>query len=51
VESIVMIAQALGVRTVAEGVEDDATLALLRKYGVDYAQGWHLGAPAPVDPA
>jgi diguanylate cyclase (GGDEF)-like protein/PAS domain S-box-containing protein len=51
VESIVMIAQALGVRTVAEGVEDDATLALLRRYGVDFAQGWHLGAPAPVEPA
>jgi diguanylate cyclase (GGDEF)-like protein/PAS domain S-box-containing protein len=51
VESIVMIAQALGVRTVAEGVEDDATLGLLRKYGVDFAQGWHLGAPAPVEPA
>jgi diguanylate cyclase (GGDEF)-like protein/PAS domain S-box-containing protein len=51
VESIVMIAQALGVRTVAEGVEDEATLGLLRKYGVDFAQGWHLGAPAPVEPA
>jgi diguanylate cyclase (GGDEF)-like protein/PAS domain S-box-containing protein len=51
VESIVMIAQALGVRTVAEGVEDEATLGLLRKYGVDYAQGWHLGAPAPLEPA
>jgi diguanylate cyclase (GGDEF)-like protein/PAS domain S-box-containing protein len=51
VESIVMIAQALGVRTVAEGVEDEATLTLLRKYGVDFAQGWHLGAPAPVEPA
>ena len=49
VESIVMIAQALGVRTVAEGVEDQATLALLRKYGVDFAQGWHLGAPTPVE--
>jgi diguanylate cyclase (GGDEF)-like protein/PAS domain S-box-containing protein len=48
VESIVMIAQSLGVRTVAEGVEDEATLGLLRKYGVDYAQGWHLGAPAPL---
>ncbi len=51
VESIVMIARALGVRTVAEGVEDEATLGLLRKYGVDFAQGWHLGAPAPVEPA
>jgi diguanylate cyclase (GGDEF)-like protein/PAS domain S-box-containing protein len=51
VESIVMIAQALGVRTVAEGVEDEATLGLLRKYGVDFAQGCHLGAPAPLEPA
>jgi diguanylate cyclase (GGDEF)-like protein/PAS domain S-box-containing protein len=51
VESIVLIASGLGVRTVAEGVEDAASLALLRKYGVDRAQGWHLGAPAPVEPA
>ncbi|MGH2744399.1 MAG: EAL domain-containing protein, partial [Thermoleophilaceae bacterium] len=50
VQSIVMIAEALGVRTVAEGVEDAATLDLLRRYGVDLAQGWHLGAPAPVEP-
>jgi len=47
----VMIARALGVETVAEGVEDAATLELLREYGVDRAQGWHLGAPAPVEPA
>jgi EAL domain-containing protein (putative c-di-GMP-specific phosphodiesterase class I) len=51
VESIVMIARALGVRTVAEGVEDEATLTLLREYGVDFAQGCHLGAPAPLEPA
>jgi diguanylate cyclase (GGDEF)-like protein/PAS domain S-box-containing protein len=51
VESIVMIARALDVRTVAEGVEDEATLRLLRRYGVDRAQGWHLGAPAPVERA
>jgi diguanylate cyclase (GGDEF)-like protein/PAS domain S-box-containing protein len=51
VQSIVMIARALGVQTVAEGVEDAATLGLLREFGVDRAQGWHLGAPAPVEPA
>jgi diguanylate cyclase (GGDEF)-like protein/PAS domain S-box-containing protein len=51
VESIVMIARALDIRTVAEGVEDEATLKLLRRYGVDFAQGWHLGAPAPLEPA
>ncbi|HEV2874335.1 MAG TPA: EAL domain-containing protein [Thermoleophilaceae bacterium] len=49
VQSIVMIARALGVRTVAEGVEDEATLVLLRRYGVDRAQGWHLGRPVPFE--
>ena len=49
VQSIVLIARGLGVRTVAEGVEDAAALRLLREYGVDRAQGWHLGAPAPVE--
>jgi diguanylate cyclase (GGDEF)-like protein/PAS domain S-box-containing protein len=51
VKSIVMIARGLRVRTVAEGVEDAETLELLRRYGVDRAQGWHLGAPAPVTPS
>jgi EAL domain-containing protein (putative c-di-GMP-specific phosphodiesterase class I) len=51
VESIVMIAHALGVRTVAEGVEDEATLAFLRRYGVDRAQGWHIGPPVPIEHA
>jgi EAL domain-containing protein (putative c-di-GMP-specific phosphodiesterase class I) len=29
-------------------VEDDETLAFLRDYGVDDAQGYLLGAPAPL---
>jgi diguanylate cyclase (GGDEF)-like protein len=49
VDSIVAIARGLGVRTVAEGVEDEATLRLLRNYGVDRAQGWQLGPPVPVE--
>ncbi|HEV3376865.1 MAG TPA: EAL domain-containing protein [Thermoleophilaceae bacterium] len=49
VDSIVTIARGLGIRTVAEGVEDEATLRLLRNYGVDRAQGWQLGPPAPVE--
>ncbi|MGZ6697837.1 MAG: EAL domain-containing protein, partial [Solirubrobacteraceae bacterium] len=35
-------------QTIAEGVEDAETLELLRGYGVDYAQGYHLGRPAPL---
>ncbi len=45
VRSIVEIARALGKETVAEFVGDERTLELVRGYGVDYAQGFHLGHP------
>jgi diguanylate cyclase (GGDEF)-like protein/PAS domain S-box-containing protein len=48
VRSIVDAARGLGKRTVAEFVEDQATLELLREWGVDYAQGYHVAKPAPV---
>ena len=53
VQSIVTIADSLGMRTIAEGVEDEATLEVLRELGVDFAQGYHLGRPArsPSDAA
>jgi diguanylate cyclase (GGDEF)-like protein/PAS domain S-box-containing protein len=46
VRSIVQIAGDAGMLTVAEGVEDAGALALLREYGVDYAQGYHIAPPA-----
>jgi diguanylate cyclase (GGDEF)-like protein len=49
VQTIVGLARRLGQKTVAEGVEDEATLSLLRMFGVDYAQGYLLGAPASID--
>jgi EAL domain-containing protein (putative c-di-GMP-specific phosphodiesterase class I) len=49
VKAIVQIAHGLGKRTVAEFVGDDATLALLGRFGVDYAQGYHTGRPAAVE--
>ncbi len=49
VQSMVAIARGLGICTVAEGVEDAKTLKLLREYGVDYAQGFHLGKPSPLE--
>lgn len=49
VQTIVGLARRLGQRTVAEGVEDEATLSLVRMFGVDYAQGYLLGAPAPIE--
>ena len=45
VQAIVQIARGLGKTTIAEYVQDDATTQLLREYGVDMAQGYHLGRP------
>ncbi len=45
VQAILKLAQGVGLKTVAEGVEDEATLARLRTMGVDYAQGYHIGRP------
>ncbi len=42
VESIHQIGQVMGIRTIAESVEDRATLEALRQIGVDYAQGYGL---------
>jgi diguanylate cyclase (GGDEF)-like protein len=49
VGSLVSMARGLGMRTVAECVEDAATLRLLHVLGVDYAQGWHVGYPGEID--
>jgi diguanylate cyclase (GGDEF)-like protein/PAS domain S-box-containing protein len=48
VESMNQVAHALGKRTVAECVENEETLVLLREMGVDLAQGIYLGRPNPV---
>ena len=48
VKSLARIATELGKQTVAEFVEDAETLELLRRYGVDFAQGFHIGVPEPV---
>jgi len=46
--TVVDAASALGVRIVAMGVEDDATLALLRALGVFLAQGYLFAPPLGV---
>ena len=45
VKSMNQVAQALGKQTIAEYVEDAATLELLRNFGIDYAQGNYIGKP------
>ncbi len=49
VAAIVGIARGLGQQTVAEGVEDEETLAVVRRLGVDLVQGFLFAkAPGPV---
>jgi diguanylate cyclase (GGDEF)-like protein/PAS domain S-box-containing protein len=48
VSAIVSTARAMGQETVAEGVEDAATLERLVEIGVDFAQGFHIERPRPV---
>jgi EAL domain-containing protein (putative c-di-GMP-specific phosphodiesterase class I) len=48
VESIQHIAELIGAKTVAEGVETPAIAEALRVIGVDYGQGWLFGRPGPI---
>jgi diguanylate cyclase (GGDEF)-like protein/PAS domain S-box-containing protein len=48
IDSIVRIARGLGIKTVAEFVEDGVTLDAMRTAGVDYGQGHFIGRPFPV---
>ncbi|MGE4295282.1 MAG: EAL domain-containing protein [Campylobacterales bacterium] len=46
-ETIADFARKLGIRTVAEFVHSGEILTLVNGAGIDYAQGYHLGKPAP----
>jgi EAL domain-containing protein (putative c-di-GMP-specific phosphodiesterase class I) len=49
VESMVATARNFEIGTVAEGVEDEATAAVINQLGIDLSQGFFLGRPAPLD--
>lgn len=49
VRSTIELCHDLGIRVVAEGTEDDATLARLREYDCDIAQGYGISRPLPID--
>ena len=49
VEMTVALAHKLNMKTVAEGVEDSATMDLLRELGCDVAQGYYIARPMPPE--
>lgn len=48
VESINNIGHIMGLKTIAERIEDAETLSILREIGVDYVQGYYLSRPEPL---
>jgi EAL domain-containing protein (putative c-di-GMP-specific phosphodiesterase class I) len=49
VQAIIMMATALNLRTIAEGVEDEAQFRLLESLGCDEIQGYYFGRPVPPE--
>lgn len=49
VRAIIQMASSLGLKTIAEGVEDVNTAALLRSLGCTQAQGYYWARPMPAD--
>lgn len=48
VEAINQIGHTMKIQTIAEWVEDEAALEILKEIGVDYAQGYHIDRPHPI---
>jgi len=49
VYAIIQMAKALNLKTVAEGVEEERMLTLLRLHQCDWVQGYHFARPMPAD--
>jgi diguanylate cyclase (GGDEF)-like protein/PAS domain S-box-containing protein len=48
VDAMHRVGRAMGIRMIAEHVESRQTLEALEKIGVEFVQGFHIAAPAPV---
>jgi len=49
VKAVITLGSSMGMKVVAEGVEDAAQLEKLIGYGCDQVQGYHFGRPMPAD--
>ena len=48
VQAIHTVGHVMGIKTVAEYVENEQILAAIKEIGVDYAQGYGIGYPRPM---
>lgn len=49
VKAMIQVIQALGKKAVAEYVENESILEILKSMGIDFVQGYHIGHPIPVE--
>ncbi|AHE96746.1 hypothetical protein THERU_01390 [Thermocrinis ruber] len=49
IEGIVNVAKKMGIKTIAEFVEDEEVFEVVKDLGIDYAQGYYLGKPEPLE--
>jgi diguanylate cyclase (GGDEF)-like protein len=49
IEGIISVAKKMGIKTVAEFVENEEVLEVVKDLGIDYAQGYYLGKPEPLE--
>jgi EAL domain-containing protein (putative c-di-GMP-specific phosphodiesterase class I) len=47
-DSISSIGKVLNMKTIAEYVENEEILGIVREMGIDYAQGYHISMPVPI---
>lgn len=49
VEAIHKVGHVMGLKTIAEYVENEKVLQIVREIGIDYAQGYGIAEPKPID--
>jgi EAL domain-containing protein (putative c-di-GMP-specific phosphodiesterase class I) len=48
VKAIADVAKGMEIKTIAEFVEDEETIKVLKEYGINFVQGYAVGKPSPV---
>lgn len=49
VQSVNQVGQLMSVKTIAEFVENEQIIAILREIGIDYGQGYAISKPLPIE--
>jgi len=49
IEGIISVAKKMGIKTIAEFVENEKVLEVVKDLGIDYAQGYYIGKPEPLE--